>query len=83
MGPTTAAGPPSSNGHAPPAGAAEVMERVRERPRNVLVLRGFGTLVAGIVLFVLMLLLAPSVAPEHIVERPVSDPTTTTTTKSP
>lgn len=57
----------------------EPMAELRERPRNILLFRGFGPLVAGAVLFVLMLFLAPSVAPEHIVPTPVSTTTTTTT----
>jgi hypothetical protein len=53
-----------------------------------LLFRGFGTLVAGAALFVLMLVIAPSVAPEHIVDRPVStpapaSPSSTTTTAPP
>ena len=52
---------------------------LRDRRRSRLVFRGFGTLVVGVVLFVLMLLMAPSVAPEHVVDRPVSTVATTTT----
>lgn len=44
-----------------------------------LLLRGFAPLVVGIVLAVLMVVLAPSVAPERQVVQP-GDPTTTTTT---
>jgi hypothetical protein len=43
----------------------------------VLIARGFGTLVAGVVLFLLMLAVAPSVAPEHIVDRPATSTTST------
>jgi hypothetical protein len=43
---------------------------LRERPENRHLLRGFGPLAVGVVLFVLMVLLVPSVAPEHVVERP-------------
>lgn len=60
--------------------ATDVIAALRTRPRNVLLLRGFGPLVAGIVLFLLMLWLAPSVAPERIVERPVSGTNATTST---
>jgi hypothetical protein len=49
---------------------------LREERRSTLVFRGFGTLVAGAVLFVLMLLIAPSVAPEHVVDRPASSAST-------
>jgi hypothetical protein len=57
---------------------ADVIAAIREQPRNVHLFRGFGPLVAGAVLFVLMLLLAPSVAPEHVVERPAPSVSTTT-----
>ena len=40
--------------------------------RRAYFLWGFGPLVAAAVLFVLMVLLAPSVAPERIVEKPVN-----------
>ncbi len=56
----------------------DAIAALRTRPRNVALFRGFGTLVAGLVLFLLMLWLAPSVAPEHIVQVPV---TTTTVAK--
>lgn len=71
---------PGNNGSAPERlSAVDVMQLVRRRPRNVLLLRGFGPLVVAVVLYVLMLALAPSVAPEHIVERPASVRTTATT----
>ena len=57
---------------------ADVISAIRRQPRNLHLFRGFGPLVAGAVLFVLMLLLAPSVAPEHVVERPTSAVSTTT-----
>ena len=60
----------------PPA-ALDAIAAMRAAPRSRLLAKGFGTLVAGIVLFLLMLAAAPSVAPEHIVDRPV---TTTSTT---
>ncbi len=66
----------SSNGHGPPS-ADHVISAVRARPRNVLLLRGFGPLVAGILLYLLMLRLAPSVAPEHVVDVPVATTPTT------
>lgn len=54
------------------------LARLRERPRNVHLLGGFGPLVVGAVLFVLMVLLAPTIAPERVVEEPVGGTTTTT-----
>jgi hypothetical protein len=67
---------PTTNGHAPHA-ADDVMHTLRAGGSPALVLRGFGSLVVGVVLFVLMLWLAPSVAPEHVVERPAGGATTT------
>ena len=67
----------STNGHAVHA-ADDVMRTLRAGSPPRLVLRGFGSLVVGAVLFVLMLWLAPSVAPEHVVERPATAPTVTT-----
>ena len=67
--------------HAPPTesfAGADVIAAIRRQPRNLHLFRGFGPLVAGAVLFVLMLLLAPSVAPEHVVEKPASSVSTTT-----
>jgi hypothetical protein len=57
---------------------APALASLREHPVNVHLLRGYGPLVVGIILFVLMVTLAPTVAPEHVVERPI-DPTTETT----
>lgn len=73
----------SSNGSEPtgaqrPSGP---LERLRETPTNVHLLRGFGPLVVGVVLFVLMVALAPSVAPERTVERPVDGAASTSTTQ--
>jgi len=65
--------PPASESFA----GADAIAALRTKPDNVLLFRGFGPLVAGIVLFVLMLMLAPSVAPEHIVEKPVNATPTT------
>jgi hypothetical protein len=53
-----------------PPSALDAIAEMRASRRSVLLARGFGTLVAGIVLFLLMLAIAPSVAPEHIVDRP-------------
>ncbi|HJR26271.1 MAG TPA: hypothetical protein VJ804_12420 [Acidimicrobiales bacterium] len=56
----------------------EELARLRERPDNVHLLGGFGPLLVGAVLFVLMVLLAPTIAPEQVVEQPVNgEPTTT------
>jgi hypothetical protein len=71
---------PTTNGHAPRG--TDVMDVLRTTSSPALVLGGFGTLVVGAILFALMLWLAPSVAPEHLVERPVTTvvaPTTATT----
>jgi hypothetical protein len=49
---------------------------LRAEPLNPHLLRGFGPLLVGVILLALMVLLAPSVAPEQVVERPVGgDPT--------
>ena len=85
---------PSSNGHIAgeptPADTGDSLARLRQRPVNGHVLRGYGPLVVGAILFVLMVLLAPTVAPERVVERPVDAPAatgdadvTTTTTAAP
>jgi hypothetical protein len=73
----------SSNGSTPAVDEREAgLAALRTRPENVHLFRGYGPLVVAVVLFVLMLLLAPSVAPERIVEQPV-DGTTTTTEAAP
>jgi hypothetical protein len=61
-----------------PAAALDAIAAMRAQPRSALIVRGFGTLVAGVVLLLLTLFIAPSIAPEHIVDRPV---TTTSTTR--
>ncbi|MGH9084966.1 MAG: hypothetical protein ACRDYW_05900 [Acidimicrobiales bacterium] len=61
------------------AGAAS-LAALRRRPDNVHLFRGYGPLVVGAILFVLMVVLAPTVAPERVVERPVGGTTTTTPT---
>jgi hypothetical protein len=58
--------------------AASPLATLREHPVNVHLFRGYGPLVVGIILFLLMVVLAPTVAPEHDVERPVDAPTETT-----
>jgi hypothetical protein len=61
-----------------PTAALDAIAAMRAQPRSALIVRGFGTLVAAVALLLLMLFIAPSVAPEHIVDRPV---TTTSTTR--
>ena len=56
----------------------EPLARLRVRPRNLHAFKGFGPLLAAAVLFVLMLVLAPSVAPERVVERAETDTSPTT-----
>ena len=71
----------SGNGSTPHVDdRAVALASLRTRPENVHLFRGYGPLVVGAVLFVLMLILAPSVAPERVVEQPVDGTTTTTTT---
>ncbi|HYD09940.1 MAG TPA: hypothetical protein VEA78_07550 [Acidimicrobiales bacterium] len=64
----------------------EPLAALRVRPTNVHLLRGFGPFAVGAVLFLLMLVLAPSVAPERVVERAeterTTEPTLATTTTS-
>ena len=68
----------STNGSTPHVDEREAgLTALRTRPENVHLFRGYGPLVVGAILFVLMLLLAPSVAPEQIVEQPVGETTTT------
>jgi hypothetical protein len=84
---------PSTNGHgddasvtpdeAPRTGPDSSLALLRQQPANTHILRGYGPLVVGAVLFVLMVILAPTVAPERVVEQPVGDPATTTTTVAP
>jgi hypothetical protein len=66
-----------------PGDSADVIVELRKRPQHVLLFRGFGPLVASVIFFVLMLWLAPSVAPEHVVDRPVSSHRAVTTTSAP
>ena len=61
-------------------GDGDELARLRQQPENVHVLGGFGPLVVGAVLFVLMVLLAPTIAPERVVEEPVGGTTTTRVT---
>ena len=74
----------STNGSTPPADDREAgLAALRTQPVNVHLFRGYGPLIVGAVLFVLMLVLAPSVAPEHVVEQPVGGTTTTTLEAAP
>lgn len=67
------------NGSTPHAtAAADAITTLRKKPHNFHLAGGFGPALVGAVLFVLMLILAPSVAPERDVERPASSSTTTT-----
>jgi hypothetical protein len=59
-------------------GDATSLDILREQPENADLLGGFGPLLVGVVLFVLIVLLAPTVAPEQVVEQPVGGTTTTT-----
>jgi hypothetical protein len=61
-----------------PDAASSPLAALREHPVNVHLFRGYGPLVVGVILFVLMVVLAPTVAPEHVVERPLDAPTETT-----
>jgi hypothetical protein len=61
-----------------PPSRDEELARLRVRPDNVHLARGFGPLVVGVILFALMVLLAPTIAPEQVVERPVGGSTSTT-----
>ena len=66
-----------TNGSTPHVDDREAaLASLRTQPENVHLFRGYGPLIVGAILFVLMLVLAPSVAPEHVVEQPVTTPTT-------
>ena len=62
----------------PPPSMDTSLATLRERPDSAGLAGGYGPLIVGAILFVLMVLLAPTVAPEHVVERPVGGATTTT-----
>jgi hypothetical protein len=73
--------PVSTNGSTPHVDDREAaLDSLRTKPENVHLFRGYGPLIAGAILFILMVMLAPTVAPEHVVEQPVNDSATTTTT---
>ncbi len=54
-----------------PLAAEDVLDRLRTRDASGQILGGFGPLVLAAVLVVVMMVLAPSVAPERVVERPM------------
>ena len=61
------------------------LHHLREKPENLHLLGGFGPLLVGLVLFALMVVLAPTIAPEQVVQvpvHPVASSTTTTTARS-
>jgi hypothetical protein len=62
---------------APPADQAEPLAVLRERPTAASFAGGYGPLIVGVILFALIVLLAPTVAPEQVVEEPVGGTTTT------
>jgi hypothetical protein len=66
-----------------PAAEPSPLDRVRQLPDNPHAFRGFGPLLALAVLVLLSVLLAPTVAPEHVVLRPSDATTTTTPTPTP
>ena len=73
----------STNGSTPQEEDREAaLASLRTQPVNVHLFRGYGPLIVGAILFVLMLTLAPSVAPERVVEQPVNETTTTTTVEA-
>jgi hypothetical protein len=55
----------------------EELARLRIRPANVHLAGGYGPLIVGLVLFAMVVLLAPTIAPERVVEEPVGGTTTT------
>jgi hypothetical protein len=58
----------------PPADGQSPLAALRTTPENVHLFGGYAPLVVAAILFVLMVTLAPTVAPEHTVERPVDAP---------
>jgi len=63
--------------HEPVETRPAAIAMLKETPTNRHLLRGFGPLVVGVILFVLMVLLAPTVAPERDVTIEGPAPTTT------
>ena len=71
----------STNGDTPHVDDRDAaLASLRTQPENVHLFRGYGPLIVGAILFVLMLMLAPSVAPEHVVEQPVNGTSTSEVT---
>ena len=69
--------PVSTNGSEPHVDDREAaLASLRTEPENVHLFRGYGPLAVAVLLFILMITLAPSVAPERVVEQPASTPTT-------
>ncbi len=56
------------------------LARLRERPHNEHLLGGFGPLLVGVVLVILMVVLAPTIAREQEVQVPVHQQRSTTLT---
>lgn len=54
-----------------PLAAEDVLDRLRTKDRPIQLLGGFGPLVLAAMLILVMMVLAPSVAPERVVERPM------------
>jgi hypothetical protein len=63
--------------------ADAVLDTLRRPPERAAVFGGFGPLVVGAVLLLLLILLLPSVAPERVVERPRDAGVSTTTVSVP
>jgi hypothetical protein len=59
------------------------LSQLRIRPDNVHLAGGYGPLIVGIVLFAMVVLLAPTIAPERVVEEPVGGTTTTQLSTTP
>jgi hypothetical protein len=55
----------------------EELARLRVRPDNVRLAGGYGPLIVGVILFAMVVLLAPTIAPERVVEEPKGGTTTT------
>lgn len=76
--PGTAPAEPEADDVAP-RGAEAVLAHLRHRPPISYIFRGFGPLVVAAVLLVLMIILAPSVAPEQEVEQLINEAETEVT----
>ena len=58
------------------------LAQLREEPDNLHLLGGYGPLLVGAVLLVMMVLLAPTIAPEQVVQTPAAPVATTIATTS-